>query len=254
MVCVCRCVTLEVISEVALCIKGDDAQVFPRLFEAVLDELNMRALRPYRAWVPWIQAKHQAAVGELDALVDAAIAARRAQRAASGVKDGVGSGATTTTPPPTPVAPGAAGAAAVPASGGDGTAADDAAAGGELVEAMNATTARINSIFAHGGDMLTMMLDSEEGAKLTDHQLRDQVKTQLMAGHETSSMMMTWALYLLCKHPDAMAKAVEEVDRCLGPPDSGKTPSFKDFKSLVYLEWVLYEAMRLFTPVPIVNR
>ena len=74
---------------------------------------------------------------------------------------------------------------------------------------------------ALGGDMLDLMLDYDdeknaEGAKLTDEDIADELKTMLLAGHETSSMMMLWSCYLLAKHPDKFAKARAEVDAALG--------------------------------------
>ena len=63
-------------------------------------------------------------------------------------------------------------------------------------------------------------------------QALDDVKTQLLAGHETSSMMLTWTCWLLAKHPDVMARVVAEVDK------------FDDFKGLEYMTCVLKEAMR----------
>ena len=77
-------------------------------------------------------------------------------------------------------------------------------------------------------------------------QALDDVKTQLLAGHETSSMMLTWACWLLARHPEAMARAVAEVDAVLGESSGAPrgSASFEAFKGLEYTGCVLKEAMR----------
>ena len=130
------------------------------------------------------------------------------------------------------------------------------------------------AIFEGGTDMLDMLLESSSaggGAALSDAQIADELKTQLLAGHETSSMMLTWTTYLLAANPDKLAKAVAEVDEKLGPlagDDAGgggldgaaasaaasAPPSFEQFKQLEYLDMCLREAMRLYSPVPVLAR
>ncbi len=83
-------------------------------------------------------------------------------------------------------------------------------------------------------------------------QLRDEVKTFLMAGHETSSMMLTWALFELARHPAAMERAIGEANRALIP---GVTPSQElALKGLEYTEAVLRESIRRYSLVPVVTR
>lgn len=230
-----RQVTLEVISEVALGFKAADASVFPALFEVVLDELNKRPYQPWRAFLPWIEMSHRSNVTTLNNIVLQTIRARRAIRAAA----------------PAPRAQ----VAATPQATLDATTATSTATPGDDNEDGVVDTYGNGSgmslsgkpIFGGGGDMLDMMLDS--GVEMTDTQLLDQLKTQLMAGHETSSMMLTWAVYLLARNPAAMAKAVAEVDAALGlSPGVTETsvatattrekPTFKDYRSLTYLEYV----------------
>jgi cytochrome P450 len=66
-------------------------------------------------------------------------------------------------------------------------------------------------------------------------------------------MMLTWAVYLLAApgNEAAIARAVAEVDSVLG---SAPVPAFRDYKALEYLGWVLQEGMRLYSPVPLLNR
>jgi cytochrome P450 len=222
-----RAFTLEIISQVALGLRPEQASVFPALFEAVLDELNQRVLAPWRGWVyPRLQREHAARLRRLNDIVYGMIAARRA--AAEAAK-GAAAGSS-------------ASAAAAGGGGGEDAASDGSGAGLSI-------TGR--PIFANGADMLDMMLDS--APHLTDTELADEVKTQLLAGHETSSMMLTWAMYLLAApgNEAAMARAVAEADAVLG---TTPTPSFRDYKNLEYVGWVLNEAMRLYSPVPLLNR
>lgn len=232
----------------ALGFKPEEASVFPALFEAVVDELNKRVFQPWRAFLP-SAAAHNAAMARLNDIVRQRIAARRELRSASA------------TPPAAAAAPveTAAAAVATPSAAGAGAGAGDEGATADG----SGTSLSGKAIFAGGGDMLDMLLDS--GVTLTDVELSDELKTQLMAGHETTSMMMTWACYLLALHPAALEKAVAEVDAVLGlapgvtrsaAPAARvvETPSFKDYRALTYMDCVLKEAMRVFTPVPVLNR
>ncbi len=84
-------------------------------------------------------------------------------------------------------------------------------------------------------------------------QLRDEIKTFLFAGHETSSTMMTWALYELTQNPDCLEKALSEARSLLG--EDGQLPSFEicknEFNYIVNCE---KEALRKYSIVPVVTR
>ena len=91
-----------------------------------------------------------------------------------------------------------------------------------------------------------------EATGMDDLQLCDELKTMLLAGHETSSMALTWALYLLVTHPEAMAKARAEVREQL--PAGDGYGSMQQYKACTYLNHCLLEALRLFNPVPTIPR
>jgi cytochrome P450 len=97
------------------------------------------------------------------------------------------------------------------------------------------------------GDLLSMLLlarDEEgDGGAMTDRQLRDEVMTLLLAGHETTANALTWTWYLLARNPEAEARLHAEVDQ-LG----GRRPTSEDLPRLAYVERVLAESMRLFPP------
>lgn len=98
------------------------------------------------------------------------------------------------------------------------------------------------------GDLLSMLLlaqDTEgDGGGMTDEQLRDEVMTIFLAGHETTANALTWTWYLLSQNPEAEAKLHQEIDRTLG----GRLPTFEDVPQLKYTEMVLAESMRLYPP------
>lgn len=96
-------------------------------------------------------------------------------------------------------------------------------------------------------DLLSMFLsarDDETGAGMTDRQLRDEVMTMLLAGHETTSLALSWTYYLLSQHPDIEQRIVDEVDRVIG---DGR-PSFAHVDRLSLIRQTLGESLRLYPP------
>jgi cytochrome P450 len=99
-----------------------------------------------------------------------------------------------------------------------------------------------------GDNLLSMLMaarDEETGQQMTDQQLRDEVMTFFLAGHETTAVALTWTWYLLSKHVDARRRLEEEADRVLG----GRLPTIEDFPKLTYAKLVVQESMRLYPPV-----
>jgi cytochrome P450 len=80
---------------------------------------------------------------------------------------------------------------------------------------------------------------------VTDTELRDQVLTIAMAGHETTAKTLTWTLYLLDRHPEVAARLAGEVDAALG----GRLPTAADLDKLTLCQQVIEEALRLYPPV-----
>jgi cytochrome P450 len=64
--------------------------------------------------------------------------------------------------------------------------------------------------------MLLFARDEDTGQAMTDRQLRDEVMTILLAGHETTSLALAWAWYLLSQHPEARRRLENELDAVLG--------------------------------------
>src|SRR5438105_14060215 len=101
-------------------------------------------------------------------------------------------------------------------------------------------------------DMLGAMMtgvDRATGEQLDDVNLRYQINTFLIAGHETTSGLLSCTLYALLKHPEVLRKAYEEVDRVLGP-DIDARPTYEQVTQLTYITQILKEALRLWPPAP----
>ena len=97
------------------------------------------------------------------------------------------------------------------------------------------------------GDLLSMLIasrDEEAGDAMTGPQVRDEIMTMFMAGHETVALGLTWSLYLLSKHPTIRRQLQEEVSAVL----AGRDPSFADLPHLQLTRMVIDEAMRLYPP------
>lgn len=87
-------------------------------------------------------------------------------------------------------------------------------------------------------------------AHMTDRQLRDELMTIMLAGHETTALALTWTWYLLSEHPAVEERLREELHHELGD----RPPEVSDLPRLRYTELVLTEAMRLYPPIPIIGR
>ena len=98
-------------------------------------------------------------------------------------------------------------------------------------------------------EYMQMGVDKESGEKLDDTNIRYQMITFLIAGHETTSGLLSFALYFLLKHPSVLAKAYEEVDRILGT-DPTIPPTFAQVHQLQYVAQILKESLRLWPTAP----
>jgi cytochrome P450 len=96
------------------------------------------------------------------------------------------------------------------------------------------------------GDLLSMLMQArdEDGSQMSDRQLRDEVMTFLLAGHETTALALSWTWHLLGQNAEAEQKLHEELDRVLRL----RAPEFSDLPKLPYAEFVIKESMRLYPP------
>jgi cytochrome P450 len=96
------------------------------------------------------------------------------------------------------------------------------------------------------GDLLSMLMQArdEDGSRMNDTQLRDEIMTFLLAGHETTALTLSWTWYLLAQYPSVEDKLQAELERVLG----GRAPEFSDLPALAFAERVIKESMRLYSP------
>ncbi|PVZ07893.1 bifunctional cytochrome P450/NADPH--P450 reductase [Actinomycetospora cinnamomea] len=106
-----------------------------------------------------------------------------------------------------------------------------------------------------GTDLLGHMLvgTDKQGNTLPDHNIVAQCGTFLIAGHETTSGLLSFAVYYLLKHPEVVARAQEEVDRVLGT-DPGAAPTVAQIGKLGYIRQILDETLRLWPTAPAFTR
>jgi cytochrome P450 len=102
------------------------------------------------------------------------------------------------------------------------------------------------------GDLLSMLLQAQDddGSQMTDAQLRDEVMTLFLAGHETTALALSWSWYLLATNPSAEKKFHRELDDVL----QGRMPTVSDLTKLTYTEMIAKETMRLYPPAYAVGR
>ena len=102
-------------------------------------------------------------------------------------------------------------------------------------------------------DLLQMLMDTRDadtGERMDDAQLRDEVMTIFLAGHETTANALSWALYLLSKNPVAGRELDAEIDRVL----AGERAGFAHTRELTYTKQVIEETMRLYPPAWMIAR
>jgi cytochrome P450 len=102
-------------------------------------------------------------------------------------------------------------------------------------------------------DLLARLLaarDAETGGGMSAKEVRDQVVTIFMAGHETTALALTWTWYLLSQHPAAEERLHAELESALG----GRIPHHEDIAALPYTRMVIEESMRLYPPAHTVSR
>ena len=107
---------------------------------------------------------------------------------------------------------------------------------------------RRTSVAPDQDDLLSMLInakDADTGESMDDKQLRDEVRTIFLAGHETTANALTWTWYLLARNPAAATKLRSELAHVLG----GRLPTVDDIPQLSYTKMVIEESMRLLPPV-----
>jgi cytochrome P450 len=105
---------------------------------------------------------------------------------------------------------------------------------------------------SNNADLLSRLIQAADTGKMSDLQLRDEIMTIFVAGHETTANALTWTFYLLSRNPIVEENLHSELDSIL---DSGNvTPSVEDIRKLHYTENIFRESLRLFPPIWSIRR
>lgn len=102
-------------------------------------------------------------------------------------------------------------------------------------------------------DMLGILMDARDevdGYGMSDQQVRDEVMTIFMAGHETTATALSWTFYLLSQHPEVEAKLFNEIDTVIG----NRSPTPSDFMKLPYTQNIISESLRIYPPIHVISR
>jgi len=102
-------------------------------------------------------------------------------------------------------------------------------------------------------DLLQMLMDArddETGEAMTDQNLRNEVITMFVAGHETTAVLLTWLFHILSAEPEWETRLVDEVTAAL----QGRIPGFEDLPNFPTLRMAIDETLRLYPPLWITNR
>ncbi len=121
----------------------------------------------------------------------------------------------------------------------------------DLNQVIGDLIARRRAEGADGDDLLSLLLRAgEDGASMSDDQVRDEALTLFLAGHETTANALAWTWWLLSRHPYAEDRLHAELDATLG----GRSPAMEDLPRLGYAENVLAESLRLRPPAWAIGR
>lgn len=117
----------------------------------------------------------------------------------------------------------------------------------KMIEKHKQSTNKSNDIMSR----LMMVTGSDTEQPLSDSELRDEIRTFFLAGHETSATALTWTLYLLARNKHVTQKMIEEIHSVLG---KDRDPIFDDLQDLKYVEQVINETIRLYPPIYFFSR
>ncbi|XP_037041423.1 cytochrome P450 4d1-like [Bradysia coprophila] len=102
--------------------------------------------------------------------------------------------------------------------------------------------------------LLDILLQSTiDGKPLTDKEIREEVDTFMVEGHDTIKSALTFCFYAIAKHPEVQRKCFQEIRDVLGD-DPMRPVTLKDLNNLRYLDLIIKETLRIFPPIPMLGR
>jgi cytochrome P450 len=112
---------------------------------------------------------------------------------------------------------------------------------------------RAQGVSEEDGDLLAVLLRASAG--LSDREIRDELVTLVIAGHETVASSLTWTLHLLAGAAPVQKRLQAELDDVLaGPAGTSRAPGWADLPALVYTRAVVEESLRLYPPAWVISR
>ena len=115
----------------------------------------------------------------------------------------------------------------------------------EIISGIIENRRKSNENYADLLSMLMASTDEETNQRLTNEELLDEVMTLFTAGHDTTAVVLTWAFYLIGRHPEAEEKILAEINEKW----TGSSIGMKEMQSFQYTRMVIQETMRLYPPV-----
>uniref|UniRef100_A0A182SXP3 Uncharacterized protein n=1 Tax=Anopheles maculatus TaxID=74869 RepID=A0A182SXP3_9DIPT len=101
---------------------------------------------------------------------------------------------------------------------------------------------------------LDLLIEASDGGRvLSDTDIREEVDTFILGGHDTTATSISWTLFLLGTEPSIQAKAVQEIEHVMGG-DTDRWPTMRELNEMRYLEACIKEALRLYPSIPIIGR
>lgn len=102
--------------------------------------------------------------------------------------------------------------------------------------------------------LLDVLLQSTvNGNALSNEDIREEVDTFMFEGHDTTTSGISYALYLIARHPKVQEKLVEEIKEVIGS-EKDKPVTYRELQDLKYMECVIKESQRLYPSVPAIGR
>lgn len=121
---------------------------------------------------------------------------------------------------------------------------------GELERAVDAILDTQCGKDARRENLLSLLVQAEQAGRMSRQQVRDELITMIVAGHETVATALTWTWYLLTQHPEMEAALLDEIDTVL----DGRPPTREDLPKLTTTAHVFAEALRLYPPAWLITR
>uniref|UniRef100_A0A182QWR8 Cytochrome P450 n=1 Tax=Anopheles farauti TaxID=69004 RepID=A0A182QWR8_9DIPT len=102
---------------------------------------------------------------------------------------------------------------------------------------------------------LDLLIEASDGGRvLTDTDIREEVDTFILGGHDTTATSIAWTLFLLGTDPSVQERVVQEIDQVMGCSDRDSSPTMRQLTEMRYLEACVKEALRLYPSIPIIGR